>query len=150
MLDCAGETLKEALQNNHKPTVIKPNIEELSQLISTELNESTEELKKALNHQLFKGIEWIIVSLGANGAFAKHNNQFYKVNIPSIKVLNPVGSGDSTVAGIASAIVHHESDENLLKKANTLGMLNAQEAQTGYVNMSNYSQLFDQIEIIEV
>ena len=88
--------------------------------------------------------------LGANGAFAKHNNQFYKVNIPSIKVLNPVGSGDSTVAGIASAIVHHESDENLLKKANTLGMLNAQEAQTGYVNMSNYSQLFDQIEIIEV
>ena len=67
-----------------------------------------------------------------------------------IKVLNPVGSGDSTVAGIASAIVHHESDENLLKKANTLGMLNAQEAQTGYVNMSNYSQLFDQIEIIEV
>ncbi|MEJ7163360.1 tagatose-6-phosphate kinase [Staphylococcus capitis] len=150
VLDCAGETLKEALQNNHKPTVIKPNIEELSQLISTELNESTDELKKALNHQLFKGIEWIIVSLGANGAFAKHNNQFYKVNIPSIKVLNPVGSGDSTVAGIASAIVHHESDENLLKKSNTLGMLNAQEAQTGYVNMSNYSQLFDQIEIIEV
>ena len=46
VLDCAGETLKEALQNNHKPTVIKPNIEELSQLISTELNESTEELKK--------------------------------------------------------------------------------------------------------
>ena len=59
-----------------------------------------------------------------------------------------MGSGDSTVAGIASAIVHHESDEHL--KANTLGMLNAQEAQTGYVNMSNYTQLFDQIEIIEV
>lgn len=88
--------------------------------------------------------------MGANGAFAKHNQRFYKVNIPSIKVLNPVGSGDSTVAGIASAIVHHESDEHLLKKANTLGMLNAQEAQTGYVNMSNYTQLFDQIEIIEV
>ncbi|HCG74742.1 MULTISPECIES: tagatose-6-phosphate kinase [Staphylococcus] len=150
VLDCAGETLKLALQNTHKPTVIKPNIEELSQLISLELNESTEELKNALNHQLFSKIEWIIVSLGANGAFAKHNQRFYKVNIPSIKVLNPVGSGDSTVAGIASAIVHHESDEHLLKKANTLGMLNAQEAQTGYVNMSNYTQLFDQIEIIEV
>ncbi|OHO69359.1 tagatose-6-phosphate kinase [Staphylococcus sp. HMSC036D05] len=150
VLDCAGETLKLALQNTHKPTVIKPNIEELSQLISLELNESTEELKNALNHQLFSKIEWIIVSLGANGAFAKHNQRFYKVNIPSIKVLNPVGSGDSTVAGIASAIVHHESDEHLLKKANTLGMLNALEAQTGYVNMSNYTQLFDQIEIIEV
>ncbi len=57
--------------------------------------------------------------------FAKHHNQYYKVNIPSIKVLNPVGSGDSTVAGIASALLNNESDDELLKKANTLGMLNA-------------------------
>ena len=47
----------------------------------------------------FDGIEWIIVSLG-QGAFAKHRNKYYKVNIPHIEVVNPVGSGDSTVAGI--------------------------------------------------
>jgi tagatose 6-phosphate kinase len=44
----------------------------------------------------------IIVSLGGDGAFAKHHQTFYKVNIPKIEVVNPVGSGDSTVAGIAS------------------------------------------------
>ncbi len=63
------------------------------------------------------------------------------MNIPTINVLNPVGSGDSTVAGITSAILNHENDRDLLKKANTLGMLNAQEAQTGYVNLNNYSKL---------
>ena len=46
----------------------------------------------------FDGIEWIIVSLGSQGAFAKHRNKYYKVNIPHIEVVNPVGSGDSTVA----------------------------------------------------
>ena len=34
--------------------------------------------------------------LGANGAFAKHGDVFYKVDIPKIDVVNPVGSGDST------------------------------------------------------
>lgn len=67
-----------------------------------------------------------------------------------ISVLNPVGSGDSTVAGITSAILNHENDHDLLKKANTLGMLNAQEAQTGYVNLNNYDDLFNQIEVLEV
>ncbi len=103
-----------------------------------------------MSQPLFEGIEWIIVSLGAQGAFAKHNNTFYRVNIPTISVLNPVGSGDSTVAGITSAIINHENDHDLLKKANTLGMLNAQEAQTGYVNLNNYDDLFNQIEVLEV
>ncbi|MDA5417367.1 tagatose-6-phosphate kinase, partial [Staphylococcus aureus] len=42
------------------------------------------------------------------------------------------------------------NDQDLLKKANTLGMLNAQEAQTGYVNLNNYDDLFNQIEVLEV
>ena len=41
------------------------------------------------------------------------------MNIPTIEVVNPVGSGDSTVAGIASALLHHESDEDLLKSEHT-------------------------------
>ncbi|HDX8211782.1 TPA: tagatose-6-phosphate kinase, partial [Staphylococcus aureus W31863] len=52
--------------------------------------------------------------------------------------------------GITSAILNHENDHDLLKKANTLGMLNAQEAQTGYVNLNNYDELFNQIEVLEV
>ena len=102
-------------ENPYKPTVIKPNISELYQLLNQPLDESLESLKQAVSQPLFEGIEWIIVSLGAQGAFAKHNNTFYRVNIPKISVLNPVGSGDSTVAGITSAIINHENDHDLLK-----------------------------------
>ena len=107
-------------------------------------------LKEVLQEPLFDGIEWIIVSLGANGAFAKHGNTFYKVDIPRIQVVNPVGSGDSTVAGIASGLFHKETDQELLIKANVLGMLNAQEKMTGHVNMANYQGLYDQLIVKEV
>ena len=110
VLDCSGKALLEVLKHEYKPKVIKPNTEELSQLIGKEVSKNIQELKETLKNELFDGIEWIIVSLGADGAFAKHNDKFYKVNIPRIEVVNPVGSGDSTVAGITSAIYENESD----------------------------------------
>ncbi|ATZ02766.1 tagatose-6-phosphate kinase [Streptococcus suis] len=150
VLDCSGEALKKVLESQQKPTVIKPNTEELSQLIGRDVTDDIQELKAVLSGQLFQGIDWIVVSLGAQGAFAKHNDKFYRVRIPKIKVVNPVGSGDSTVAGIAAGLVHALPDAELLKNANVLGMLNAQEEQTGYVNLENAESLYSQIEVEEV
>ncbi|HEM5202101.1 TPA: tagatose-6-phosphate kinase [Streptococcus suis] len=150
VFDCSGEALKNVLESQQKPTVIKPNTEELSQLIGKEVTDDIQELKSVLSGQLFQGIDWIVVSLGAQGAFAKHNDKFYRVRIPKIKVVNPVGSGDSTVAGIAAGLVHALPDIELLKKANVLGMLNAQEEQTGFVNLENAESLYSQIEVEEV
>ncbi len=150
VLDCSGEALKKVLESQQKPTVIKPNTEELSQLIGKEVTDDIQELKSVLSGQLFQGIDWIVVSLGAKGAFAKHNDKFYRVRIPKIKVVNPVGSGDSTVAGIAAGLVHALPEAELLKNANVLGMLNAQEEQTGYVNLENAESLYSQIEVEEV
>jgi tagatose 6-phosphate kinase len=150
VLDCSGQALQDVLDQSEKPFVIKPNTEELAQLVGREVTDDIEDLKATLNQDLFDGIEWIIVSLGAKGAFAKHGDKFYRVRIPKIEVVNPVGSGDSTVAGIASALVQGFSDADLLKRANVLGMLNAQEEMTGHVNMSNYETLFNQIQVEEV
>ena len=150
VLDCSGEALKKVLESQQKPTVIKPNTEELSQLIGKEVTDDIQELKSVLSGQLFQGLDWIVVSLGAKGAFAKHNDKFYRVRIPKIKVVNPVGSGDSTVAGIAAGLVHALPEAELLKNANVLGMLNAQEEQTGYVNLENAESLYSQIEVEEV
>ena len=150
VLDCSGVSLEKALVAPIKPTVIKPNNEELSQLLGYEVTKDLDQLKEVLQSNLFKGIDWVIVSLGADGAFAKHGDVFYKVDIPKIEVVNPVGSGDSTVAGIASALYHQEDDKALLTKANVLGMLNAQEATTGHINIHRYDDLYQQINVKEV
>ncbi len=150
VLDCSGEALKKVLESKEKPTVIKPNTEELSQLIGSDVTDENQELQSVLSSQMFQGIEWIVVSLGAKGAFAKHKDKFYRVRIPKIDVANPVGSGDSTVAGIAASLAHALPDVELLKNATILGMLNAQEEQTGYVNLEHSEELYSQIEVEEV
>ncbi|HEL0558880.1 TPA: tagatose-6-phosphate kinase [Streptococcus equi subsp. zooepidemicus] len=150
VLDCSGAPLKAVLAGKDKPTVIKPNLEELEDLIGQPVTLDEERLISLLSQPLFEGIEWIIVSLSAQGAFAKHHNRFYRVTIPKIEVVNPVGSGDATVAGIAWALAEGDDDETLLKKANVLGMLNAQETRTGHVNMAYFDELFDRIQVEEV
>ncbi len=150
ILDSSGNSLKAVLKSGNKPTVIKPNIEELSALIGVKQITSIEQLKKELNTPLFDGIEWVVVSLGGDGAFAKHKETFYKVDIPTVEVINPVGSGDSTVAGIASGLAAHKKPDDLLKHANVLGMLNAMDAKTGNVNLEHYEKLFEQIKVREV
>ncbi|MGM0213752.1 tagatose-6-phosphate kinase [Enterococcus sp. AZ109] len=146
VLDCSGEALQQVLESSHKPYLIKPNREELSDLIGQPM-ENKASIKAALQTNLFAGIEWVIVSLGAHGAIAKHHNTFYQVTIPKIDVVNPVGSGDSTIAGFAAAIAEQATAEELLKMGNTLGMLNAQEQTTGAVNLANYQSLFQQIQL---
>ncbi|MDT2750413.1 PfkB family carbohydrate kinase, partial [Streptococcus parauberis] len=150
VLDCSGAPLMAVLKGAYKPTVIKPNLEELEGLIGQKVTDDDDSIKTVLSVDLFKGIEWVIVSLGSKGAFAKHNDKFYRVTIPKIQTTNPVGSGDSTVAGIAWALSSKDDDNTLLKKCNVLGMLNAQEAMTGHVNMDNYETLYSQIRVEEV
>lgn len=130
VLDCSGKALEAVLTSDDKPFVIKPHTEELLQLVGREVTGDVDELKEILQDDLFAGIDWVVVSLGSKGAFAKHGDYYYRVTIPKIDVVNPVGSGDSTVAGIASAIIHNLSDKDFLRHANA-GLLLAYE-KTGY------------------
>lgn len=150
VLDCSGKALEASLKAEKKPTAVKPNTDELSQLLHRVVPKDINALKEALSEEMFDGIEWIIVSLGKDGCFARHRDHYYKVDIPTIQAVSPVGSGDSTVAGIASGLLHGLSDEDLLKRANTLGMLNAMEQATGHVNMEHYEELYRQITVTEV
>ncbi|WP_239751521.1 tagatose-6-phosphate kinase [Mammaliicoccus sp. H-M34] len=150
ILDCSNKALIEVLRGQYKPLLIKPNIDELSELLGVDIDEDIESLKQAVSDPMFENIEWVVVSLGSNGVFAKHNDKYYKVDIPQIQVVNPVGSGDSMIAGFSSALMNKATDEALLKKANTLGMLNAQETVTGSINLKNYDDLYNKINIIEV
>ena len=69
------------------------------------------------------------------------------MTIPKIAVVNPVGSGDATLAGLASAVAQQLTDEELLKTGMTAGMLNAQESKTGWINVQNFALLYEQIKV---
>lgn len=150
IVDTSGEPLRQVLNHNVKPFAIKPNISELFQLLGMEVEESTSSLKQLLTNKLFHGIEWIVVSMGAAGAFFKHGGDYFRVIIPAIEVVNPVGSGDATVAGLAVALKRKQSVPDILKTAMTAGMLNTMEEGTGYIDPEKFNQFFEMVEVIKI
>lgn len=150
IVDTSGEALKQVLQHEQKPFAIKPNTTELSQLLGTDVTTDISSIQQALKNEMFQGIEWILVSMGAEGAFVKHQDEYYRVTIPKIDVMNPVGSGDATVAGFAVAVHRNQDVASILKTAMTTGMLNTMEAATGYINIEKFDQYFDLVQIEKV
>lgn len=149
LLDTSGDTLKASIQNKVKPFLIKPNETEIADLLGQTL-ESEEALIEALKEALFEGIDWVVISLGADGAIVKYRENFYRVSIPSIEVVNPVGSGDSTIAGLVYALDKNETPENVMKTGMVTGMLNTQEEKTGFINVENFDALFEQVEVEKI
>lgn len=151
LADTSGESLRQILKGEQKPYLIKPNLEELEALLGQKFSlEKPDKIQTALSQPLFEGIEWIVVSLGKAGAIAKHHNDFYRVTIPTIQVVNPVGSGDSTIAGFAYGLSKLMDTEELLKICMAAGMANAQEKKTGHVDPINVQQHFENIEVKKI
>lgn len=151
ILDSSGDSLLSVLNSDVKPFAIKPNSDEIQDITGQEfMAHSVEEKKEMLSLPLFDGIPLIMMSLGANGAFVKYQGEFYQVDIPKIEVINPVGSGDSSVAGLALALDKGADIEEVLKTSMTLGLLNTMEAQTGYINPLNVATYYELVTVTKL
>lgn len=150
VLDTSGNTLAAVLDDDSlQIAAIKPNSDELGAIENRQLSPDPAEWKEILEGPRYRNVEWIIISMGGEGAFAKHRDIFYRVTIPKIKVVSPVGSGDATVAGIAYSLENHFADEKLLKTAMTTGMLNTMEVQTGHINAEHFDDYFEKVVVTE-
>lgn len=147
LLDSSGDPLKASLSGKHKPFLIKPNQEEIAQLIQKPIHDLVELQNVLATDPLFDGVEWVVISLGADGALVKHKEEFFRLTIPKITVVNPVGSGDSTVAGLASAIANNADDIEVMKTGMTTGMLNTMEKQTGFINAALFDEYYNKVSI---
>lgn len=146
LLDTSGEALQHALMCEQKPFFIKPNEEELAALVNRELK-TEEAIINALENPLFDGVSWIAVTLGAKGALVKQGRQVYRVTIPKVDAVNPVGSGDSVVAGFASGLSKGLSVEPLIQYGMTMGLLNAMEAQTGMIDPAKVDEYVAKVSV---
>lgn len=102
VLDTSGSALKKLIDT--KPFLIKPNQHELGDLFDTTINTKKEAVyyaKKLVGH----GINYVIVSMGGNGAILVTEDQAILAEAPKGQVVNTVGAGDSLVSGFIAAYV---------------------------------------------
>ncbi len=152
LLDTSGAALNAALAAKVKPTLIKPNLNEVNALLDTSFSpHEAEKLMEVLSGDArFAGIDWVVVTMGAHGAVAMHGDARYRVTTPEITVVNATGSGDSTIAGYAYAMVHHEDDASMLARGAVCGTLNAMDPQTGHLAMDHWDEVFNAVSVTKL
>lgn len=83
----------------YKPFLIKPNLDELSEIFNSKIQGQDQIIDYAKKLQN-KGAQNILVSMGKDGAILlDQSNNIYSLKAPSGKLVNSVGAGDSMVAG---------------------------------------------------
>lgn len=142
--DTSGELLIEAV--NAKPTMIKPNIDELEQLLG-EKAVSREQIISAAKRLHSGGIEYVAVSLGKEGSILVCGEGVFKGETPDIPVANTVGCGDSMVAGFAVSISRGYCAEEALRFATAVSTANALEIKTGHIKPENVEILLSQVRV---
>lgn len=151
ILDASGNNLIEIIEDKSLSLMaIKPNLDELSTIEEKDFDEDITAIKETLKGPRYETAEWIVLSLGGAGSIVKHGNDFYRLSVPKIEVASPVGSGDSTVAGLAYGYLSEQSHEDMMKSAMTTGVLNTMNEQTGSIDFSCFEDVFNQIKIEKI
>ena len=147
LLDTSGEALIQGIKA--QPYFVKPNNDEIKVLVGAELR-SDEDIVHILQKFMEDGIKLPVISLGAQGSMAGYNQHVYKITVPKIQCKNPVGSGDSFVAGIAVGIERGMAIEDVLSLGAACGTANAMEDESGFVRKEVVEELFPQIKIQQI
>jgi 1-phosphofructokinase len=99
-LDASGTALADGLAA--RPDLIKPNGEELGELLGRELPTFSDVLT-ACHQARSMGAAAVICSLGADGAVLVDGHGIWHATSPAVPVLSTVGAGDSVLAGFLHA-----------------------------------------------
>jgi tagatose 6-phosphate kinase len=144
ILDSSGEALKNGIEAG--PTMIKPNDEELEAIlgITIENKEQTIEAAKTLMKQ---GIQYVVVSMGADGAVVVSEEGCYHGRPPKVEAINTVGCGDSMVGAFAVALKQKKNIEEALAFAVAVSAANAMHPQTGHFYKKDMEAILPEVTV---
>jgi 6-phosphofructokinase 2 len=138
VVDARDTMLRAAIET--KPFMIKPNRYELEILGGKSLS-SVESVAEEARKLQKAGVDFVCVSLGAEGAVLADKENSYYAPAPKVRVRCTVGAGDSMLAGLIAALV----DEKGTLEALSLGVA----CGSGAVTQSG-TTLFDPGDIDEL
>ncbi|TEW55526.1 1-phosphofructokinase [Psychromonas sp. RZ22] len=144
VLDSSGEALR--LGCLAKPTLAKPNLDEAKELLglSDEGLDDADLWCKALAKQ---GPKNLVVSLGEEGALYVSGQAFKKISSPEIIEANPIGAGDSMVAGIVWRLSLGETLQKALPYGLACGAATASRPGTELGSLEQVTELVHSIKI---
>lgn len=112
VLDSSGPGLISGLEG--KPSIIKPNLDEISEIAGIKVTSVESSYEAALAIQKKYGTS-VVITHGSKGALAVLQNNAYWISSLDIPVISTAGAGDGVLAGLAVAYANKKPLEEGLK-----------------------------------
>jgi 1-phosphofructokinase family hexose kinase len=145
------DTSDEALRQNcaARPLLVKPNDEEAHEL--TGLPVGTKEEIAAVGKAISAmGPANVIISLGKKGAVLVNDGKAWLAASPQILAANPIGAGDSMVAGVVWGLSQGDSMQDALCKGIACGAATAGQKGTSVGSLEQVNQFLAEVQLQEV
>lgn len=148
ILDTSGDYLKEGIKAG--PTMIKPNDEELEAVLGNKIKNRDQTINAAKKMRETYGIEYVVVSLGGDGALVVCKEGVFHGKPPKLKAINTVGCGDSMVGAFAVALKQNMPIKKALTYAIAVSAANAVNPETGHIRMEDVDKIYPDVMINEL
>lgn len=147
ILDSYGSEF--ALGLDAAPDMVKPNVHEAEGLLGFSLDNRAAQWQ-AVDGFHARGVDLVVLSLGAEGALVSRAGERLEVTPPSIQEVNPVGSGDALVAGFAIGLENGWPLEEMARLGVAAGTANAMSWDIGYFTRAEVDAVAAKVQIKRV
>ena len=145
LYDGKGAAFARALQSEHLPWAIKPNLAEASELLNRDLS-SPRAQKNAVTEWMARGVEVVLLSCGARGLWLGHNSSHVEwLAAPAIKEISPVGSGDALVGAFVAIYLQSGDIHAAARWGVAAGSANAAQFEAARIGRSDAEKLIGNV-----
>ncbi|MFT4055440.1 MAG: 1-phosphofructokinase [Novosphingobium sp.] len=149
VLDTSGLPLKCALEGTHLPQVVKPNRDELAQMLGRDLPDLPA-LISAACHLNRSGVGLVVVSMGSNGALFVSEEGALTARLAAGDLASTVGAGDAMVAGIVAALLENASLERTARLATAFAVAKLGMAGPNLPALASVRALIEDVTVTAV
>lgn len=146
LVDGKGRPFEICLHSKTPPWCVKPNLEEAATLLNRSI-ETTQDERRAVHEILRRGVEVVILSCGARGAYLGTNDGIHFLRAPHIGEVSPVGSGDALVGAFAAKFLETSDLQQALRWGVAAGAANAMQAASAFVGPEEIAPLLSQVKV---
>jgi 1-phosphofructokinase family hexose kinase len=144
VLDTSGPALAHGCAA--RPFLAKPNAAEAAELTGRPVD-GIEAARRAADDIRALGVSHVLLSLGRRGALLSNGTKAVMARTPAVVERNPVGAGDSMVAGLVWGLAQNMPVEHALRWAVASGAAAASLGGTSFGSHAAIAELERQVEL---
>ncbi len=143
-VDAQGPALLASLEAG--PALVKPNRTELAATTGRTLA-SDAEVVAALRELAARGAQRVVVTAGRQPTLAFDGRTVWRVSVPQVAAVNPIGSGDAFTAGLVSRLARGDDLGEACRWGTAAGAANALSLLAGEVERADVERLAREVEV---